>query len=334
LESWKKRYKETHAVIVGIDHYQNNSFNTTNEQTHKITTELLIPLAKMAFTSLHNIVLPAGENVFYREAGSATAPTVLLLHGFPTSSHQYRNLIPLLAEKYHVLAPDLPGFGFTTASKDYVYTFDNIAKTISTWLKTIPNSPEKYSIYIFDYGAPTGLRLALENPSAISAIVSQNGNAYVEGLGDAWAPIQKYWASNSSTDRDGIRFALTAETTKWQYEHGTSDLNSIAPETYTLDQALLDRPGNNDIQLDLFYDYRNNVELYPKFQEYFKKSQVPLLAVWGKHDAFFIPPGAEAFKKDSPNAEVHLLDAGHFAGETHTREIADLMLDFFKRNGI
>jgi pimeloyl-ACP methyl ester carboxylesterase len=288
----------------------------------------------MASTALHRIDLPTGENILYREAGSVTLPTILLLHGFPTSSHQYRNLIPLLAGKYHVLAPDLPGFGFTTVPKDYIYNFDNIAETISTWLKTIPNQPKNYSMYIFDYGAPTGLRLALKNPSAISAIITQNGNAYVEGLGDAWAPVQKYWASNNSADRDGIRFILTAETTKWQYENGTPDLNTIAPETYTLDQALMDRPGNNDIQLDLFYDYRNNVGLYPQFHEYFKESQVPLLAVWGKHDPFFIPSGAEAYKKDLPDAEVHLLDAGHFAGESHTREIAEYLLDFLQRNEI
>jgi pimeloyl-ACP methyl ester carboxylesterase len=288
----------------------------------------------MPVTALRNITIPTGETVFYREAGSATAPTILLLHGFPTSSHQYRNLIPLLAGKYHVLAPDLPGFGFTTVPDNYVYTFDNLATTISTWLKTIPNSPKKYSIYIFDYGAPTGLRLALENPSAVSAIISQNGNAYVEGLGEAWAPIQKYWASNSNADRDGIRFTLAAGTTKWQYEFGTPDLSTIAPETYTLDQALLDRPGNNDIQLDLFYDYRKNVDLYPKFHEYFKTSQVPLLAVWGKNDAFFIPPGAEAFKKDLPKVEVHLLDAGHFAVESHTSEISELILAFLGKNGI
>jgi pimeloyl-ACP methyl ester carboxylesterase len=300
----------------------------------KSIAKLLSLVATMPFTSLHNITLPAGENVFYRESGPASAPTVLLLHGFPTSSHQYRNLIPLLAEKYHVLAPDLPGFGFTTVPQGYVYTFDNIATTISSWLKTIPNSPEKYSIYIFDYGAPTGLRLALQNPSAISAIISQNGNAYVEGLGDAWAPIQKYWTSNSSADRDAIRPLLTAGTTKWQYENGTPDLSTIAPETYTLDQALLDRPGNNDIQLDLFYDYQNNVKLYPKFQEYFRNSQVPLLAAWGKNDPFFIPPGAEAFKKDLPKAEVHLLDAGHFAVESDTKKIAELMLTFLGKNGI
>lgn len=288
----------------------------------------------MSTTSIHSIPLPTGETVFYREAGSSSNPTILLLHGFPTSSHQYRNLIPLLSNKYHVLAPDLPGFGFTTLPQDYVYTFDNIADTISTWLQTIPNSPLKYSIYIFDYGAPTGLRLALKNPSAITAITSQNGNAYTEGLGDAWAPIQKYWVSNSAADREAIAFLLSASTTKWQYEFGEPDTSVISPETYTLDQALLDRPGNTDIQMDLFYDYRNNVSLYPKFHEYFRESQVPLLAVWGKNDVFFVPPGAEAFKRDLPGAEVHLLDAGHFAGESHTAEIAELMLSFLEKNGI
>jgi pimeloyl-ACP methyl ester carboxylesterase len=301
-----------------------------------LITLTIIPIisAIMASTSFHNTSLPSGETVFHREAGSPSHPTILLLHGFPTSSHQYRNLIPLLATKYHVLAPDLPGFGFTTAPKEYVYTFENIANTISQWLQIIPNSPKKYSVYIFDYGAPTGLRLALKNPSAISAIISQNGNAYKEGLGDAWAPVQKYWASNSTADRDAIRVLVAAGTTRWQYENGEPDPTVVAPETYTLDQALLDRPGNADIQLDLFYDYQFNVELYPKFQQYFRDSQVPLLATWGKNDPFFTPPGAEAFKRDLPKAEAHLLDAGHFAGETHTAEIAGLMLKFLKDNGI
>jgi len=282
----------------------------------------------------NTIPLPGGENVFYRSAGPDSAPTILLLHGFPSSSHQYRNLIPLLATKYRVIAPDLPGFGFTELPPSYNYTFDNLAKTIGTFLETIPDPPEKYSIYIFDYGAPTGLRLALSKPSAIQAIVTQNGNAYVEGLGPAWQPIKQYWATGSVQDRDALRPFLTLEGTKGQYTNGTKDLTTLAPESYYLDQALLDRAGNKEIQLDLFKDYENNVELYPQFQKFFKESQVPLLAVWGKHDVFFIPPGAEAFKRDLPNAEVILLDAGHFAVETETQEVGKLMLAFLEKNGI
>lgn len=285
-------------------------------------------------TTLNTVPLPTGEKIFYRTAGPIDAPTILLLHGFPSSSHQYRNLIPLLATKYRVIAPDLPGFGFTELPSTYKYSFDNIAKTIGTFLETIPSPPEKYSIYIFDYGAPTGLRLALSKPSAVSAIFSQNGNAYVEGLSAFWDPIKKYWASDSTEDREALAGFLKIEGTKWQYGTGTPDPNSIAPETYTFDQALMDRPGNKDIQLDLFKDYENNVKLYPEFHKFFRESQVPLLAVWGKNDEIFPPSGAEAFKRDLPNAEIHLLDAGHFAVETETEEIARLMLAFLEKNGI
>ena len=285
-------------------------------------------------TTLNTVPLPTGEKIFYRTAGPIDAPTILLLHGFPSSSHQYRNLIPFLAIKYRVIAPDLPGFGFTELPSTYKYSFDNIAKTIGTFLETIPSPPEKYSIYIFDYGAPTGLRLALSKPSAVSAIFSQNGNAYVEGLSAFWDPIKKYWARNSAEDREALGGFLKIEGTKWQYETGTPDPNSIAPETYTLDQALMDRPGNKDIQLDLFKDYENNVKLYPEFHKFFRESQVPLLAAWGKNDEIFPPPGAEAFKRDLPNAEIHLLNAGHFAVETETEEIARLMLAFLEKNGI
>lgn len=285
-------------------------------------------------TTLNTVPLPTGEKIFYRTAGSIDTPTILLLHGFPSSSHQYRNLIPFLAAKYRVIAPDLPGFGFTELPSTYKYSFDNIAKTIGTFLETIPSPPEKYSIYIFDYGAPTGLRLALSKPSAVSAIFSQNGNAYVEGLSAFWDPIKKYWASDSTEDREALAGFLKIEGTKWQYETGTPDPNSIAPETYTLDQALMDRPGNKDIQLDLFKDYENNVKLYPEFHKFFRESQVPLLAAWGKNDEIFPPPGAEAFKRDLPNAEIHLLNAGHFAVETETEEIARLMLAFLEKIGI
>lgn len=279
--------------------------------------------------------LSSGENIFYREAGSPTSPTIVLLHGFPSSSHQFRNLIPILAHHYHVIAPDLPAFGFTSVPSNYTYSFDSIANSIDTFLAEIPNPPEKYSIYIFDYGAPTGFRLALKHPEKIQAIVSQNGNAYVEGLGAFWDPVKQLWATNNSAPaRDALRPFLEIDGTKMQYFQGTPDPSTVAPESYTLDQALLDRPGNKEIQLDIFYDYRNNVELYPQWQEYLRKTQVPLLAVWGKNDPIFIAPGAEAFKRDLPNAEVKLLDAGHFTAESNTVEIGSLMVEFLQKNGI
>ncbi|KAK7031780.1 Alpha/beta hydrolase fold protein [Favolaschia claudopus] len=289
----------------------------------------------MSTTEIKRVVVDSGISVFYCTASpenNSSAPTVLLLHGYPTSSHQYRNLIPLLSKHYRVIAPDLPGFGFTTvpAERNYTYTFASLATTIGAFLDAL--SIKSFAVYIFDYGAPVALRLALQRPEAITAIISQNGNAYEEGLGAGWAPIRKYWETGSAEDRkivnDGV---VTFEATKWQYTHGTRDPEVIAPESYTLDWALLQRPGNLDVQLDLLYDYQNNVALYPQFQEYFRKSQVPLLAVWGKHDPFFIPPGAEAYKRDLPKAEVVFLDAGHFAGETETAEIAGLMLRFLEK---
>jgi pimeloyl-ACP methyl ester carboxylesterase len=263
-----------------------------------------------------------GVDVFYREAGPKDAPVMLLLHGFPSSSHMYRDLIPLLATKYRVIAPDLPGFGFTTVPSDrnYVYTFDNLALTIEAFVQAL--QLKSYALYVFDYGAPVGFRLAASRPERVTAIVSQNGNAYLEGLGDAWAPIRKYWAEPNAENREVIRGFLNLEVTKWQYVHGVADPASVAPESYTLDAALLERPGNQDIQLDLFLDYANNLELYPTFQQFFRDAKPPMLAIWGKNDPFFIPPGAAAFAKDNPNAVVQMLDTGHFAVETHVDEIA------------
>lgn len=281
------------------------------------------------------LTLSSGENIFYREAGLPTSPTVLLLHGFPSSSHQYRNLIPILAPHYRVIAPDLPAFGFTSVPENYTYTFDNIANSIDTFLAEIPNPPTKYSIYIFDYGAPTGFRIALKHPQRIQAIISQNGNAYDEGLGAFWDPVKTLWTSNNSASvRDALRPFLELEGTKSQYFNGTVDPTAIAPESYSLDQYLLDRSGNKDIQLDIFYDYRTNVASYSAWQKWMRESQVPLLAVWGKNDPIFIAPGAEAFKRDVPKVEVHLLDAGHFAVESHAVEIGTLMVRFLKRHGI
>jgi pimeloyl-ACP methyl ester carboxylesterase len=269
-----------------------------------------------------------GVNVFYREAGPANAPVILLLHGFPTSSFQYRELIPRLADKYRVIAPDLPGFGFTEvpAERGYTYSFDNLAKTVEAFTEALHLS--HYALYVFDYGAPTGFRLAMAHPQRVTAIVSQNGNAYEEGLGDAWQPIQRYWREPTLEHRNAIRSGLTLEGMRHEYSVGIPDPSLIKPEGYTLDAALLARPGNVDIQLDLFLDYANNVKLYPRFQEYFRTAKPPLLAVWGKFDPYFVPAGAEAFKKDIPHATVTFLPTGHFALETHLQEIAIAMREF------
>ena len=272
-----------------------------------------------------------GHNIFYREAGPKTAPAILLLHGFPTSSHMFRNLIPALTDRYHVVAPDLPGFGFSDAPdrKQFRYTFEQLAKVIGSFTETI--GLDRFAIYVFDYGAPVGLRLALAHPERITAIISQNGNAYEEGLSDGWNPIQKYWKEPTAENRAALREFLKPEATQWQYSHGVQDTALLAPEAYLLDSALLARPGNDEIQLDLFLDYASNVALYPKFQEYFRTRRPPLLAVWGKNDPFFLPPGAEAFKRDNPSAEVHLFDTGHFALETHAQEIGRAINDFLGR---
>jgi len=269
-----------------------------------------------------------GVKLFYREAGPADAPVVLLLHGFPASSFQYRELIPRLADRYRVIAPDLPGFGFTEvpAERGYAYSVDNLAKTVEAFTEAL--GLKRYALYVFDYGAPTGLRLAMAHPERVTAIVSQNGNAYEEGLGDAWAPIQQYWREPTAEHREVVHQALSPEGIREQYTYGVPHPERIAPEGYTLDAAMIARPGNMDIQLDLFLDYANNVKLYPKFQEYFRTSKPPLLAIWGRFDPFFVPAGAEAFKRDNPNAQVQLLDTGHFALETNVQDVAAAMRQF------
>ncbi len=270
--------------------------------------------------------------VNYIEAGSPTKPTLLLLHGFPSSTTQYRDLIPLLSNSYHILAPDLPGFGLTKSPADMKFTFDNLAAAISAWLTALEVT--SYAVYIFDYGAPVAHRLALQNPSSIKAIISQNGNSYEAGFGHPfWDPIEALWKSgNGAAEREVLREnVLILPTTKFQYVAGVpeADLCLINPVQYTTDYTMnLAGKENQEHQLDLFYDYRTNVELYPKVQEYFRTSKVPLLAVWGKGDPAFIPPGAEAYKDDLPEAEVHLVDAGHFALETKREEIAKLVLAF------
>jgi pimeloyl-ACP methyl ester carboxylesterase len=271
-----------------------------------------------------------GINLFYREAGNATSPTVLLLHGFPTSSHMFRNLIPRLADHYHVVAPDLPGFGFSDSPPrdQFKYTFENLARIMDAFTEKL--GLKRFAIYIFDYGAPVGLRLALAHPERISAIISQNGNAYEEGLSEGWNPIQNYWKEPSAGNRTALRDFLKPEATKWQYTHGVADPALIAPESYALDSALLARPGNDEIQLDLFLDYASNVRLYPKFQEYFRKQHPPLLAVWGQNDPFFLPAGAKAFTRDNPKTKVHFFETGHFALETHATEIAEVIIEFLR----
>lgn len=271
-----------------------------------------------------------GLQLFYREAGPVNAPAILLLHGYPTSSHMFRNLIPILSTKYHVIAPDLPGFGYSDAPdhQQFSYTFDNLTNTIQSFIDKL--EIKRFAVYIFDYGAPIGLRLAMNNPEKITGIISQNGNAYEEGLSKEWSPIQKYWKDPSEANRHSLKDFVSKEATYFQYHHGVSDSSLIAPESYTLDQKFLDRPGNIEIQLDLVRDYRTNVALYPKFHEYFRKHQPKLLLVWGNKDPYFLPEGAEAYKKDLPDARLKFYNTGHFALETHVTEIGTEILDFMK----
>ncbi len=280
-------------------------------------------------TTVHRIEAD-GVSVFYRQAGPIGAPVILLLHGFPTSSIQFRELIPRLADRYRVIAPDLPGFGFTEvpADRGYHYCFEALAKTMIAFTAALGLT--HYALYVFDYGAPTGFRMAMSHPEHVTAIVSQNGNAYQEGLGSAWAPIQQYWKDPSTENREVIRKALDFAGIRSQYTDGMPHPERIDPGGYTLDAALIAIPGNMDIQLDLFLDYANNVKLYPSFQEYFRRSKPPLLAIWGRHDPYFIPAGAEAFKKDNPNAVIQMLETSHFALETHVVEVAAAMRLFLK----
>ena len=268
------------------------------------------------------------RNVFYREAGASGAPKLLLLHGFPTAGHMFRDLIPLLADRFHIVAPDLPGFG-NSDMPDKANTFDQIAATIDRFTETI--GFDRYAVYVFDYGAPTGFRLAVKHPERIIAIISQNGNAYEEGLSEGWTPIRAYWQDRSAANREALRAFLKPETTVWQYTHGVPDVTRVSPDGYTLDNFYASRPGVADVQLDLFGDYKSNVALYPTFQQYFRTHKPPLLAVWGKNDPFFLPPGAEAFKRDIPNATVRFFDTGHFALETHAAEIAAAIREFIPR---
>jgi pimeloyl-ACP methyl ester carboxylesterase len=265
-----------------------------------------------------------GVEIFYREAGEPRAPKLLLLHGFPTSSHMFRDLLPLLDDRFHIAAPDLPGFGRSANPRKN--SFESIADTIERFTEIV--GFDRFAVYVFDYGAPTGFRLAIRRPERIIAIISQNGNAYVEGLSDGWNPIRNYWENASEANRAALRGMLTPEMTYWQYSHGVPDPSVISPDGYTLDDHYLTREGAAEVQLDLLGDYESNVTLYPTFQAYFRERQPPLLAVWGRNDPFFLPAGAEAYKRDLPKADVRFFETGHFALETHAAEIAGVIRTF------
>ncbi len=273
-----------------------------------------------------------GTDIFYREAGDRSRPTILLLHGFPTASHMFRDLIPQLAADYHVIAPDLPGFGQSAmpARDAFAYTFDNLATVIDRFTEIVGLA--RFAIYVFDYGAPVGLRIAARHPERITAIITQNGNAYLEGVSEAFNPVQAYWADPSDANRAALRGFLAPETTLFQYTHGVSDAALVSPDGRTLDDAYLARPGNDEIQLDLLLDYASNVAAYGDFQAYFRTQRPPLLAVWGRNDPFFVPAGAEAFRRDLPRADIRFFDTGHFALETHAVEIGAAIREFLGRN--
>lgn len=306
--------------------------NSATETSGLPSTPLTAGVSAADLQVHHRFEQVGDVKVFYREAGPRDAPIVLLLHGYAASSFMYRNLIPLLADGYRVIAPDLPGFGFTEAPArgQYDYTFDQLAKTIGQFTRQL--GLDRYAMQVFDYGAPVGWRLATEHPARISAIISQNGNAYEEGLGPGWAPIQKYWKDPSQANRDALREFATPASIRWQYLEGVPDQTLVAPDAIALEGHLVSRPGNADVQLDLLLDYASNVQKYPEFQAYFRKHQPPLLAVWGKNDPFFLPAGAEAWKRDIPGADVRFYDTGHLALETHGAEIGAVIRRFLDKN--
>jgi len=296
-----------------------------------MTTATVLP--ELTSTVHYNTIRIGDIDVFYRDAGPRNAPVLLLLHGFPTSSNMFRNLIPRLAGSFRVIAPDYPGYGFSSMPdrKDFSYTFENMTTIVDKLLEKLDINA--YSLYVMDYGAPIGYRLALRHPEKVTGLIVQNGNAYEEGLLAFWDPIKKYWNDATPENRAALTFMVSPETTKWQYQNGVGELAHLDPTTWTLDQTLLDRPGNGEIQLDMLYDYGSNVPLYPQFQEFFRKHQPPTLIVWGKNDYIFPPEGAIPYKRDLPNVQTHLLDTGHFALETHGEEIASRIERFFGHHG-
>ncbi|HKX83812.1 MAG TPA: alpha/beta hydrolase [Pyrinomonadaceae bacterium] len=297
---------------------------------HPATTHAQEPSGKIVYKTAKI----DGLDIFYREAGDPKKPAILLLHGFPASSHMFRDLIPRLSDKFHVVAPDYPGFGYSSALgvNEYDYTFDNLSFVIEKFIDTV--GLKKFAIYVQDYGAPIGYRIAERNPQRITALIVQNGNAYDEGLESFWNPIRAYWSNPSKENAANLRDFLKLEATKWQYTHGTRNPENVAPDSYHFDQFLLDRPGNKDIQLKLFLDYRSNPPLYPKWQAYFREHQPPTLIVWGKNDKTFVAAGAEAYKRDLKNIDFHLLDTGHFALEEDSEVIAAHIRTFFEKQKI
>jgi pimeloyl-ACP methyl ester carboxylesterase len=293
-------------------------------RNHAETQEVVLVMTPVTYHSTE----VKGLKVFYRQSGPSDAPALLLLHGYPSASHMFRNLIPQLADRFHVIAPDLIGFGQSDMpSRDkYSYTFEALTDALDSFTDAI--GLDRYALYVFDYGAPTGFRLAVRHPDQITAIITQNGNAYEEGLSDGWNPIRAYWKEPTQANRDAIRSLVQPETTVWQYTHGVPDPSLVSPDGYTLDNHYLARPGAHEIQLDLFLDYASNIKLYPEFQEYFRTRRPPLLAIWGRNDPFFLPAGADTFKRDIPGADIRLLDTGHFALETHAGEIATAIRGF------
>jgi len=287
-----------------------------------------------SFEIAYKTAVVDGINIFYREAGPKDATSIILLHGFPTSSHMFRNLIPALSGKFRLVAPDYPGFGHSDmpARDQFAYTFDNYANLVDQLLDQL--GVKNFVPYVFDYGAPVGFRLFNKYPERVAAVISQNGNAYDEGIAGFWDPIKAYWKTGAKQEREAIRWLTTIKATKWQYENGVSAdrLQLLSPDGWQHDQSLMDREGNAEIQLDLFYDYRTNLPLYPQWQETLRQHKPPMLCVWGKNDEIFVAPGAEAFKRDLPDAEIHLLDTGHFALETHGNEIAALIKKFLAKS--